>query len=77
MPPFPQIKKLEAVGNQKQLEKVGDKVKALAFHSVTAPTAGRNAAVKCVCLMPVDSGLGMELMKKSCKGLAPLFGSWW
>lgn len=48
MPQFPCIKKLEAVGNRKQLEKVGNKVKALTFHSVTAPAAGRNVAVKCV-----------------------------
>lgn len=62
VPPFPLIKKLEAVGN---------KVKELTFHS--APAAGRNVAVKYVCLMSVDSALGMELMKKSSKRAGSTF----
>lgn len=73
MPPFPHIKKLGALGNQKQLEKVENKVKALPFHSVTTPAAGRNVGVMCVCSMPVDSVLGMELMEKSSKGAGSTF----
>lgn len=74
MPPrLPRIKKLEAVRNRKQSEKFGNKVKALTVHSVTAPAAGRNVAVKCVCLMPVGPVLWMEFMKKSSKGSGSAF----
>ena len=64
MPPFSHIKKLEAVG---------DKVKVLTFHSVTASAAGWSVAMKSMCLTPVGLVLVMELTKKPSKGTGGIF----
>lgn len=61
-------KLLETGSSWKKLE-----VKAFTFHSVIARAAGRNVAVKFVCLKPVDSALGMELMENSSKGAGSTF----